>query len=254
MSRVNFLICTAIAVICISFWALLNRPEQEPPWPSRIQGFSFSPFQQGQSAIDGLLPSEAEIDSDLALLADKTKPSVVTFSVQGVLSRIPAMARKHKLNVTLGAWISADLERNEAEIATVIQLTRENWRNVMRVVVGNGLCFGRKSPLSSFAIISIGCGQAFVRLAARCRSAPRSLARLDQTSGARQHVDFVATHMLPYWEGIQMGLAVDYIVDHINLLKDTFPDKPVVITEVGWPSNGRTRKRLSHRQPMRPLF
>ncbi len=107
MSRVNFLICTAIAVICISFWALLNRPEQEPPWPSRIQGFSFSPFREGQSAIDGIMPSEAEIDSDLALLADKTN-AIRTYTVQGVQARIPAMARKHKLNVTLGAWISAD--------------------------------------------------------------------------------------------------------------------------------------------------
>jgi exo-beta-1,3-glucanase (GH17 family)/cellulose synthase/poly-beta-1,6-N-acetylglucosamine synthase-like glycosyltransferase len=242
MSRVNFLICTAIAVICISFWALLNRPEQEPPWPSRIQGFSFSPFRQGQSATEGIMPSEAEIDSDLALLADKTN-AIRTYTVQGVLSKIPAMARKHKLNVTLGAWISADLERNEDEIATVIQLTCENWHNVVRVVVGNESLL-REEVTSQQLCDYIDRVRAGIRDAGS--QVPVSTAEpwhvwINHPELA-EHVDFIATHMLPYWEGIQMERAVDYIVDHVNLLKDTFPNKPVVITEVGWPSNGRTRK------------
>jgi exo-beta-1,3-glucanase (GH17 family)/cellulose synthase/poly-beta-1,6-N-acetylglucosamine synthase-like glycosyltransferase len=242
MSRINFLICTAIAIICISFWALLNRPEQEPPWPSRIQGFSFSPFQQGQSAIDGVMPTEAEIDSDLALLADKTN-AVRTYTVQGVQARIPALARKHKLNITLGAWISADLERNEAEIASVIQLTRENWRNVVRVVVGNESLL-REEVTSEQLTGYID----------RVRAGIRETGRRVPVSTAEpwhiwikhpelgEHVDYIATHMLPYWEGIQMEQAVGYIVDHVKLLKEAFPNKPVVITEVGWPSNGRTRK------------
>ena len=57
-----------------------------------------------------------------------------------------------------------------------------------------------------------------------------------------EHVDFIGTHMLPYWEGISLERAVDYVIDHVTLLENTFPDKPVVIAEVGWPSNGRTRR------------
>ncbi len=242
MSRVNFLICTAIAVICISFWALLNRPEQEPPWPSRIQGFSFSPFRQGQSATEGIMPSESEIDSDLTLLADKTN-AIRTYTVQGVLSKIPAMARKHKLNVALGAWIGADLERNEAEIAAVIQLTCENWRNVVRVVVGNESLL-REEVTSQQLCDYVDRVRAGLREAGS--TVPVSTAEpwhvWIKHPELAEHADYIATHMLPYWEGIQMERAVDYIVDHINLLKDTFPNKPVVITEVGWPSNGRTRK------------
>jgi exo-beta-1,3-glucanase (GH17 family)/cellulose synthase/poly-beta-1,6-N-acetylglucosamine synthase-like glycosyltransferase len=242
MTRVNFLICTAIAVICISFWALINRPEQEPPWPSRIQGFSFSPFREGQSAIDGSMPSEAEIDSDLALLADKTN-AIRTYTVKDVQAMIPAMARKHKLNVTLGAWISADFERNEAEIATVIQLTRENWRNVVRVVVGNESLL-REEVTSEQLCDYIDRVRAGIREAGS--RVPVSTAEpwhvWIKHPELGKHADYIATHMLPYWEGIQMERAVDYIVDHVNLLKETFPDKPVVITEVGWPSNGRTRK------------
>jgi len=242
MSKINFLICTSIAVLCFSFWALWNRPEQEPPWPSRIQGFSFSPFQLGQSAIDGIYPSEVEIDTDLSLLADKTN-AVRTYSVQGIQARIPAMARKHKLNVTLGAWISADFERNEAEIAAVIQLTRDNWRNVVRVVVGNESLL-REEVSAKQLCDYIDRVQAAIRDAGS--RVPVSTAEpwhiWIKHPDLIDHVDFVATHMLPYWEGVQMEHAVDYIVDHVNLLRDTFPNKPVVITEVGWPSNGRTRK------------
>ncbi len=104
-------------------------------------------------------------------------------------------------------------------------------------------CFGKKSPVSSSATISIGCGTGIREAGSQV---PVSTAEpwhvWIKHPELGKHVDYIATHMLPYWEGIQMDRAVDYIVDHVNLLKDTFPDKPVVITEVGWPSNGRTRK------------
>jgi len=34
---------------------------------------------------------------------------------------------------------------------------------------------------------------------------------------------------------------VDYVVNRVNDLKAAYPGKPIVIAEVGWPSNGRTR-------------
>ena len=58
-----------------------------------------------------------------------------------------------------------------------------------------------------------------------------------------QHVDYIAVHMLPYWEGVPAGdQAVDYIVRRMNRLKKAFPGKKIIITEVGWPSQGRTRE------------
>src|SRR5690606_9193928 len=56
------------------------------------------------------------------------------------------------------------------------------------------------------------------------------------------NVDFLTVHMLPYWEGIDVDAAVDYIVDKMDQLQRRFPDKPIVIGEVGWPSDGRTRE------------
>jgi len=237
MTRANILISIAIAVISISFWALLNRPEVEPPWPKRIQGFSFSPMRAEDNPIENRLPSEADIDADLKLLAGKTN-AVRTYSVEGVQARIPALAAKHNLNVTLGAWIDADLESNEEQIATVISLARKNYRNIVRVIVGNEVILR-----GDLTVKQLG---AYLDRVREALDVPVSTAEpwhvwfKNQELGA--HVDFIGAHMLPYWEGIHLDRAVDYVIDHITLLENTFPDKPVIIAEVGWPSNGRTRR------------
>ena len=56
-----------------------------------------------------------------------------------------------------------------------------------------------------------------------------------------EHVDYIAVHMLPYWEGVEVESAVGYVTDKMRRLEEAFPGKPIVIGEVGWPSDGRTR-------------
>jgi exo-beta-1,3-glucanase (GH17 family)/cellulose synthase/poly-beta-1,6-N-acetylglucosamine synthase-like glycosyltransferase len=237
MTRANILIAIAIAVISSSIWALVNQPEQEPRWPNRIQGFSFSPFRAWQSAVNHVLPSEEEIDADLALLAKRTH-AVRTYTLEGTLAKIPRLARKHGLNVTLGIWLSSDLERNEAEIETAIRVARENYQNVIRVIVGNETLLRGDLTLEQHID--------YIKRVREAIRVPVSTAEpwhiwLKHPELGEQ-VDYIATHMLPYWEGVELGQAVAYIVQHMNILKQQFPDKQVVIGEVGWPSNGRTRQ------------
>ncbi len=127
MTRANILISIAIAVVSISFWALLNRPEIEPPWPSRIQGFSFSPMQAWNDPTkekkELKQPTADEIEADLKLLANTTN-AIRTYTVEGVQAKIPALARKYGINVTLGAWLSKDLKKNDQEIESVIRLAK----------------------------------------------------------------------------------------------------------------------------------
>ncbi len=237
MARFNILICIAIAVVFFSFWSLMNRPEVEPSWPNRIQGFSFSPMRAWNNPIYNKLPTEAEIEADLALLADKTN-AVRTYSVEGVQARIPVLARKHGLNVTLGAWLEKNHENNEKQIQTVIHLARENYRNVIRVIVGNETIYRNDLTVKQLC--------EYVGRVRKSLKVPVSTAEpwhvWIKHPELAESVDFIATHMLPYWEGIHVDRAVDYVIEHVNLLRDTFPEKPVVIAEVGWPSNGRTRK------------
>ena len=237
MTRANILICIAIAVVSITFWAFLNKQEAEPPWPKRIQGFSFSPMQAWNDQIEHNLPTVAEIESDLKLVSDKTY-AIRLYTVEGVLAEIPALAQKYNLNVTLGAWLDKNLEENEHQIETVIRLAKENYKNVIRIIVGNESMLRGEMTAQQL-------GEYLDRVRAAVdvpvsTAEPWHIWMKHPELGA--HVDFVATHMLPYWEGVHLDLAVDYVVQHMNMLEKKFPDKPVVITEVGWPSNGRTRK------------
>ena len=56
------------------------------------------------------------------------------------------------------------------------------------------------------------------------------------------HVDYIAVHILPYWEGIAVDNAILFANQRMEMLKAAFPGKPIVITEIGWPSRGPTRR------------
>ena len=62
LTAVNVLVAVAIAIVTTSFWAFVNRPEQEPAWPERIQGMSFSPMRAEHDPIRHVLPTAEQID------------------------------------------------------------------------------------------------------------------------------------------------------------------------------------------------
>jgi exo-beta-1,3-glucanase (GH17 family)/cellulose synthase/poly-beta-1,6-N-acetylglucosamine synthase-like glycosyltransferase len=237
MTRINIIIAAAIAAITVSLWAYVNRPETEPPWPDVIQGFSFSPMRIDDDPIKGKYPSSEEIDADLALLAGKTH-AVRTYRVEGSLAEIPALARKHGINVALGAWIEPDLEKNAAEIERLIKVADSNRRNVVRVLVGNEALLREEVTVDQLI--------EYIRHVRSKVGMPVSTAEpwhiwLKYPELAAE-VDYLGVHMLPYWEGLKIEDALDYVVDRYNDLKAQYPDKQIVIAEVGWPSNGRTRQ------------
>ena len=51
-------------------------------------------------------------------------------------------------------------------------------------------------------------------------------------------VDFIAAHILPYWEGFSASTAVDHTIEFYDKLRQMHPGKRIVIAEFGWPSAG----------------
>ena len=232
----GLLIVAGFALLTVAIWGYANRPTTEPAWPSRIQGFAFQPYQKDQDAIARDEPTTAEIDSDLALLEGKTN-AVRTYSTLGTVGQVPELAQKHGIRVTLGAWLDTDRERNEREIEQAIRLAKEH-RNVVRIMVGNEVLLrGDLTRADLYAHLD------HVRAATR---QPVSTAEPWHVwmlyPELADHVDYLAVHMLPYWEGVEVEAAVDHVVDKMALLERTFPGKEIVIGEVGWPSDGRTRE------------
>jgi exo-beta-1,3-glucanase (GH17 family)/cellulose synthase/poly-beta-1,6-N-acetylglucosamine synthase-like glycosyltransferase len=232
----SLLILAAFAALTVAAWAFANQPTAEPAWPAKIQGFSFQPFQKDQDAVAGDQPTTAQVDADLARLADRTQ-SVRTYSTLGTLGEVPALARRHGMTVTIGAWLDADRERNALEVEQAIALARRHG-NVTRIIIGNEVVLRGDLPRGELVAH-------LERVRAATRQ-PVSTAEpwhvwIDEPELA-EHVDFIAVHMLPYWEGVEVESAVAYIEDKMQRLEAAFPGKPIMIGEVGWPSDGRTRE------------
>ena len=238
MNRSGLIITIIMGCLALLLWQVVNAPDMEPSWPSKIQGFSFSPFREGQSPSKRIYPTVEQIDRDLAILAGDVH-AVRAYTVEDTLAEIPRLAAARGLNVTLGAWLTNDSERNEQEIAKLIAVYRENHRNVIRVLVGNEVLLRAEQTVSQM----IG----HVDAAKKSIWAPVSIAEpwhvWLQYPQLVEHVDFIAVHFLPYWEGLSVDEAVDYCVMRYNELKQRYPDKEIVITEVGWPSGGRIRQK-----------
>ncbi|WAB97024.1 MULTISPECIES: glycosyltransferase [Pseudomonas] len=231
----NLVIVLAIAALFTGFWALVNRPVSAPAWPEQISGFSYSPFRLGESPQKGQYPSDAEMRQDLEQMNTLTD-SIRIYTVEGTQADIPRLAEELGLRVTLGIWISPDLERNEREIATAIELANTS-RSVVRVVVGNEALFREEvTP------------EALIQYLDRVRAAVKVPVTTSEQwhiwkehPELAKHVDLIAAHILPYWEFVPMKDSVEFVLDRARELKQQFPRKPLLLSEVGWPSNGRMR-------------
>jgi len=236
LSLANLLVALGFALVTFSIWGLSNRPIQEPPWPTSVVGMSFSPIRQGNDPSKGIYPTSEEIDADIALLQGKVK-AIRTYGVSGSLSEIPALAKKYNMKVTLGAWLTSDLVANEEELKKVVEIAQANPTTVNRVMVGNEAILTNEltaeeivnyiDRVKSQIKIPVSTGEPWHIWIANPELA--------------EHADFVAVHMLPYWEGIGLEYAIDYIKNCYKILTEAFPKAKILIAEVGWPSNGRTR-------------
>ncbi|HMN44901.1 MAG TPA: glycosyltransferase [Povalibacter sp.] len=237
MKSSSYLVAIVFAAITFGLWAWLNKPVDEPQWPHGVQGMAFSPFHADQDPADRTLPSPAQIDADLALLAGASVNAVRTYSTLDTLAEVPALAARHQIKVALGAWLDRDRATNEKEVAAAIELARRHG-NVIRVIIGN------ESVLrGDLTAEELGAHLDRVRAAV---DQPVSTAEPWHVWISHpqlvEHVDFIGVHLLPYWEGIPVESAIAYMDSRIELLAKTFPGKPIVISEVGWPSEGRTRE------------
>ena len=231
----NLVVVLAIAALFTGFWALINRPVSAPNWPEQISGFSYSPFQQGQYPQKDQYPTDDEMRRDLEIMS-KLTDNIRTYSVDGTLGDIPKLAEEFGLRVTIGIWISPDLERNEREIQKAIELAN-NSRSVVRVVVGNEALF-REEITPEDLIVLLDRVRAAVKVPVTTSEQWHIWEKYPQLA---KHVDLIAAHILPYWEFIPVDKAGQFVFDRARDLKKLCPKKPLLLSEVGWPSNGRMR-------------
>jgi exo-beta-1,3-glucanase (GH17 family)/cellulose synthase/poly-beta-1,6-N-acetylglucosamine synthase-like glycosyltransferase len=220
-------------VIAFGIWAGLNRPVTDiVPYHGEIGGFAFSPFHQGESPETNRYPTTAQIKSDLALAAQHTH-NIRTYTVEGDLGQIPALAEGMNLNVTLGAWLDRHPDANATELAQVAKIANAN-RDVKQIMVGNETIL--RADMTVPELIRD------IKLVKSETHVPVSTAEpwhvwLHHPELANS-VDFITVHLLPYWEGVPENIAVQDAMKRLAAVHDKFPNKRIVIGEIGWPSDG----------------
>ena len=242
-ARATVVAVAALAAIAgLAWWYARGQPVTLPDAGiEKLPCVSYAPYRlPGQTPFTkGFVVSPAQIDADLALLAQRTR-CVRTYSVDQGLAAVPALARKHGLRVLLGLWIGRDRAENEREVARGLEVIRRDADAIDAVIVGNEVLLRRELPGSALAEY-IGRVRAATALPVTYADVWEFWLQNPALAGA---VSFVTVHMLPYWEDEPMPIerAVDHVVSVLAAVRESFPGKEIFIGEAGWPSKGRRRE------------
>jgi len=216
-------------------WSYHERAVTPPDFHGSISGLAFSPYHAGESGEAGhAQPTKAEIQSDLKIAAGLTH-NIRTYTVAGEFADIPAMAAADRLHVSLGAWLDKDAAANAAEINRLIAVGNHS-PNVDRLIVGNETQY--RGDITTAQL------EGYINKVKASTHLPVTTAEdpsvwLRHPSLARS-VDVITIHLLPYWQGVAVQKSVSYIMAELDAVHRAYPTKPIVIGEVGWPSNGVT--------------
>ncbi|MGO4503327.1 MULTISPECIES: glycosyltransferase family 2 protein [unclassified Dyella] len=226
------LLALIVAAMNIGLWWWSNLPHGPENWNGPIGGFALSAFQRYQNPLKNDFPSDEEIDSDLKLLKRYTSRIRTYSTLQN--PQVYRLAEKDGLQVMAGAWIDRRLDNNENEVETLIAQARRYPNSINRVIVGNEVLFRNDVP-----------PEQLMAYADRVRAAihqPVSIAEPEHIwikyPELVEHVDFITVHLFPYWNGIDRSAAVGAALGSYDNLHKLYPNKPIVIGEIGWPSNG----------------
>ena len=228
----------AFVLMVLGGYGYINQPAEEPAWPQVISGFAFSPYREGQSPLAGSDPSRTDISQDLALLQGKTR-SIRTYTVAGVMGEVPGLAERYQLTVALGAWLGPDKQANAQELDRLLTVVKGKPKNVPRLIVGNEALLREDVSLEE---LSQYLDEVRAKTGIPVSTAEPWHVWLKHPELA-EHTDYVAVHLLPFWEGVALGDAVNFSMGVHHRLEQAFPGKEIVITEVGWPSHGRSIKK-----------
>ena len=225
------LITLLVVAINLLAWRLFNPPLAAPEVAPRLHGLAYNAFQRWDSPLEQRFPSLESQREDMRLLAGHTK-RIRTYSA-AELPELPALAQAHGLRLALGVWLDRRDDNNRREIAAALAAAQRH-ANIERLIAGNETQLHRKlDPATLHSLLD--------RLRATL-DIPVSTAEpwhvwLDHPELA-DHVDFITVHLLPFWEGVPLEMALDLAFSRYDALRARFPDKPVVIGEIGWPSGG----------------
>lgn len=267
-----------VAVLAtVAGWRLLDGRLQAADVEGRLHGVTYAPWGKDQDPLEAkasgfwsflrtavnepaaqqIKPRKEQIERDFAMLGGRVN-YVRTYRTTDGGDVMPALAEKYGLKLVPGAWIYSANEAkqqfgreasevNAEETRALIRMANQN-PSVERVLVGNENILrwdGQKNQRDPSATSPAQLIRE-IRNVKRNVKVPVSTSEpwhvwLEYPELARE-VDFLAVHILPYWDEKSSETPIQYLQNKIAELKRAYPNKNIIVTEVGWPSNGASRR------------
>jgi len=195
-----------------------------------IHGISFSPYIDGQGP--GTEICEAQIRERLGIIEPHVG-WVRSFSCTEGNEAIPRIASENGLKTMVGAWLEDDRDKNEQELANIIEVAKAGHADI--VAVGNEVLL--RGDLSEDELIDYihrvtqsvgGVKVGYVDAYYKFVDHPR----------VTEACDVVLANCYPFWEGCSVEYSLLYMKDMYRRAVQAANGKQVIISETGWPNVG----------------
>lgn len=271
------LVLLLVFAATLAGWRLLDRTVTAADVEGALHGVTYAPWAKDQDPLEAkasgvfpflrtafgeepapqIKPRKSQIERDFAMLAGKVR-YVRSYRTTDGGEIMPEIAARYGLKIVPGAWIYSPNEAklqfgreasevNAEETRALIRMANQN-PNIERVLVGNENILrwdGQKDQRNPNATSPAQLIRE-IRNVKRNVKVPVSTAEpwhvwLHYPELARE-VDYLAVHILPYWDEQSSEAPLEYLKNKIELLRKAYPNKHIIVTEVGWPSNGAERR------------
>lgn len=195
-----------------------------------MHGICFSLYEDGQKPGD-IITAE-QVNRRIQILKPYTQ-WIRSFSCIEGNEHIPRIAHQNGMKTLVGAWLGNDLELNEREIESLIQLAKEGCVDV--AAVGNEVMY--RGDLTEEQLLAY-----IHRVKEALPTIPVGYVDAYYEFSHRPNItdacDVILTNCYPYWEGCPIEYSFQHMLNMFHSAKEAGQGKRIIITETGWPSEG----------------
>jgi exo-beta-1,3-glucanase (GH17 family) len=197
-----------------------------------LHGLCFSAYLPGQSPDLDTQLEDAQILARLEVIRPYTS-WVRTFSCTDGNQRTPRLAHQLGLKTLVGAWLGADRAKNEAELASAIEVARAGHADIL--AIGNEVLLRQDLPEAELI-------DYLRRAKAALPGVP--ITYVDAYYLFCQHprlveaCDVLSANCYPFWEYCALEHSLAYMKEMHARVTRVAGGRQVLISETGWPSAG----------------